>query len=106
MMIFASSWVTLTITFFELDRIHAISNRTIVLWCIGHMPKGFANRVPFNLLRDLRVADRSSRHVQRIADKSSSRKPAVPKVATHRILTQLREYLDINGGAGAGRMGA
>ena len=45
-------------------------NRTIGLSYIGHMLKGFVNRIPFNLLRDLRVADRSSRHVQRIAEKS------------------------------------
>jgi hypothetical protein len=29
------------------------------------------------------------------SEKSSSRKPAVPKVATYRILTQLGEYLGL-----------
>jgi|SRR5215211_2547293 len=47
----------------------------------------------------------------RVSAKSSSRKPAVPKVATYRILTQLiltqlREYRRLAGGAGAGRRGA
>ena len=52
-------------------------------------------------------ADRGYRlFVQRIADKSSSRKPAVSELATYRILTQQREYLVLNGGPVAGRMGA
>ena len=37
---------------------------------------------------------------------SSSRKLAVPKVATYRILTQLGEYRGWFEGAGAGRRGA
>src|SRR5215216_5613495 len=41
--------------------------------------------------------------VHQTYEKSSSRKPAVSKVATYRILTQLSEYLGLNCGAGAGR---
>ena len=44
--------------------------------------------------------------IHRVAEKGSARKPAVPKVATQRILTQQREYLVLNSGTGAGRRGA
>ena len=40
------------------------------------------------------------------AEKSSSRKPAVPKVATYRITSHPGEYYGPKGGTGAGRMGA
>ena len=44
---------------------------------------------------------RMAQLVHRITEKSSSRKPAVPKVATYRILTQLGEYRGWFGGVGA-----
>ena len=44
--------------------------------------------------------------VQPFTEKSSSRKPAVPKVATYRILTQIGEYLGLSEDAVAERMGA
>src|SRR5215212_11269651 len=40
--------------------------------------------------------------IHRASWKSSSRKPAVPKVATHRILTQVGEDPALGGGTGAG----
>jgi hypothetical protein len=40
------------------------------------------------------------------SEKSSSRKPAVPKVATYRILTQVGEYLASGNDPGAGRRAA
>src|SRR5215216_5190722 len=41
-----------------------------------------------------------------VSEKSSSRKPAVPKVATYRILTQVGEYRGCFWGAGGERRGA
>ena len=43
---------------------------------------------------------------EQVSAMSSSRKPAVPKVSTYRILTQVGEYLAPGNDPGAGRRGA
>ena len=55
------------------------------------------------MLSYLLVAEVAS--IRWIAEKSSSRQPAVLKVATYRILTQMGEYSAPWTGTGAGRIG-
>src|SRR5215207_7212047 len=63
----------------------------------------------FSLLDEMlgpREPESSCLYVHLTAEKSSSRKPAVSKVATYRITSNPGEYLGRSEGAAAGRRGA